>query len=204
MTLRVTVAPICEPVSLAEARRWLRVDDDDTTQDLAITMLIGAMRRQAENLTGRAFIPRTLQLMLPYFPEQIDLPSPPLISVTQITYVDTDGATQTLAANQYLVFQYEVPALITPEYNLSFPSTRAVPNAVTVEYVAGYQGIGSPVDADAYRAALPEDLKVWMQMRIATLYENREQLIVGTIVAELPRATVDGLLDPLVLGRRMF
>jgi hypothetical protein len=42
-----------------------------------------------------------------------------------------------------------------------------------------------------------------MQARISSLFENREQLVTGTIVAELPRAFVDGLLDNL-RAERMF
>ena len=204
MTVTTIVQPSCEPVSLEEARRWLRVDSDDTTQDAPITMLIGAMRRYAENYTGRSFIPRTLRFSAPFFAEVLMLPKSPVISVNSVKYTDTDGAEQTLAADQYIVYANEIPALITPAYQVSYPSTRAVPDAVRVEYVAGYVPIGSPDDDAAKRLALPDDLKTWINMRIATLYENREQLIVGTIVAELPRAFTDGLLDPLVLGRRLF
>jgi hypothetical protein len=49
----------------------------------------------------------------------------------------------------------------------------------------------------------PAELKLWLRVRLATLFEHREAIIVGTIVAELPRSLNDALLDPLMLGRRI-
>jgi hypothetical protein len=58
---------------------------------------------------------------------------------------------------------------------------------------------GSPQDL----SVIPAELKLWLRVRLATLYENREALIVGTVVNEIPRDFNDALLDPLVLGRRI-
>lgn len=202
MTVRVTVAPLYEPVSLAEARVWLRVDSDDTSQDAVITMLIESMRRYAENLTFRAFVQRTLQLVLPGWSSPLVLPYPPLRSVSSVTYVDLDGATQTLATNQYVVHDYREPALIVPGWNVSWPSHRTLLDAIRVTYVAGYAESGSPSDAAAAQAGLPENLKLWMHARLATLYEHREGLILSNVI-EIPRNFADGILDPLVVGARI-
>jgi hypothetical protein len=45
-------------------------------------------------------------------------------------------------------------------------------------------------------ADVPQSIKAWMLMAIATWYENREALIAGQPVAELPRCFWEGLLDP--------
>jgi uncharacterized phiE125 gp8 family phage protein len=194
MTVRVITPPSVEPVSLAQAKQWCRIDDDITDQDAVITILIQGMREYAENLTGRAFVQRTLELTLPCFPAVIELPRPPLISVTHIKYYDLSGALQTLDPGVYEVDSYREPGLVRPAYLESWEPARNVFNAVQVRYEAGYAPVGSPTD---YREMVPANLKVWMNARLATLYENREQLITGTIVQPLPRDFADGLLDSL-------
>lgn len=201
MTVREITAPSVEPISLAQAKAWLRVDDDITDQDAVITMLIKSMREYAENLTGRTFVQRTLELTLPHFPHVIELPNPPLISVTHIKYYDTDGALQTLDSSVYEVDSYREPGLVRPAYLQSWESTRYVFNAVQVRYEAGYAPTGSPTD---YRENMPASLQIWMQARLASLYEHREQIVTGTTVSDLPRNFADGLLDSLIVGSRLF
>lgn len=199
MSVRVTVEPLYEPVSRAEAKTWLRIDTDDTSQDAVVDMLIEAMRRHAETLTGRAFIQRTLQLVAKGWENPLVLPYPPLRSVSSVTYVDLDGATQTLATNQYVVHSWREPAVIVPEWNVTWPSHRSVIDAIRVTYIAGYAESGSPSEAATAQAGLPENLKLWMHARMATLYEHREQLVLSSI-AKIPRDFADGLLDGLVVG----
>lgn len=204
MTVKTIVEPAVEPVSLAEARLWLRIDEGDTTQDPVIEVLIKAMREHAEDsLTGRAFVSRTLRLSLPAFPagSVIELPYPPLISVTSVKYIDDAGALQTVAAADYEIDYEREPALIQPAYLKSWPSTRAVFNAVQVVYVAGYPS-GSPSDAAAAREVVPAAFKLWMRARIATLFEQREQLMFNNQV-EVPRHFADGILDGLLVGTRI-
>ena len=206
MTVRTVSDPVYEPVSLAEAKDWCNVGSSDgTTFDAVLTLLIAAMRRYAENLTGRAFIQRSLQLILPYWPADgvIELPYPPLAEVTSIQYIDTDGTVQTLAADQYVVHTWREPGMVVPEYLVSWPSLRGVPNAVQVNYMAGYAAVGSPQEEAENQAGQPQTVKLWMHARLATLFENREQIVVGSTVADLPRAYVDGILDELVVHDRV-
>jgi uncharacterized phiE125 gp8 family phage protein len=196
MTTRIITQPSVEPVSLQQAKQWCRIDDDITDQDAVITMLVQAMREYAEDLTGRAFVQRTMELTLPCFPSGgvIEIPSPPLISVTHVKYYDLAGALQTVDPSVYEVDTNREPGLVRPAYLESWEPTRNVFNAVRVRYEAGYAPVGSPTD---YREMVPARLKVWMQARLSTLFEHREQLVTGTIVAPLPRDFADGLLDGL-------
>lgn len=200
MTVRVITAPAVEPVSLVQARRWCRVDDDDTSQDLVISMLITAAREYAETLTRRAFVERTLELTLKSFAGEIELPRAPLIAVDSVKYYDIHGDLQTLSAATYEVDTYGEPGTLRPISTASWPSVADVYNAVQIRYRAGYAeagASGSPTDL-AYN--VPTALKVWMQARLATLYEHREQMIVGATVAPIPRNFADGLLDGLIMG----
>ena len=178
------VAPAAEPVALAEAKLHCKVDgiDDDTL----ITALIIAARQQAEHRTGRALITQQWEFTLDKFPQQIILPKPALVSVQSVKYLDDAGVLQTLASTEYQVIVSELVGRVIPAYGKSWPSCRLQPDSVVVAFTAGY--------GDA--AAVPTSIKSWMLMAIGTMYGQREGIIVGTIVAEVPRDYCAGLLDP--------
>lgn len=203
MSVEVLVAPAFEPVSLTDVKAWLRVDDSNS--DLVLQLLIKAMREEAENVTHRAFISRQLKLTLAGYPSSgyIELPFPPLISVDAFQYVDTDGALQTLAVSEYAVRSEREPARIEPAWQVTWPALRTVSNAVQITFTAGYAP-GSPPDEAESQAVMPAALRLWMQAKVSTLFENREHLVTGTIVAALPRTFADGILDSLTIGTRMF
>lgn len=181
--LVLITAPTAEPVTLAEAKAHLRVDNSDS--DTLITALIVAARERAETETRRALITQTWDLYRDAFPSwELIVPKPLLQTVTSITYTDSNGVTQTLATDQYLVDSNSEPGRITPAYGLVWPSTRWQTNAVKVRFVAGY--------ADA--AAVPQSIKSWMLLAIGSMFENRESELTGSISKQLE--FVCGLLDP--------
>lgn len=164
MALKLITPPTAEPITLAQAKAHLRVEvsDDDTL----IGALITAAREAAESSTQRALMLQTWELSLPCFPpsDAIRLPKAPLSSLTSISYVDSDGETQTMAEAAYQLDVHSEPARILPAYGTTWPTTREHPNSVLVRYQAGY------ADADA----VPAQIKAWMLLRIGSLYENRE------------------------------
>lgn len=207
MTVRVITPPAYEPVSLAEARLWCLEDADRTSQDPVLRLLIQAAREYAENLTARAFIQRGLQLVLPcwttilvdgLYRTGIVLPFPPFASVESIKYIDEDGVEQTLSTSLYDAHTWREPGVIVPHWNEVWPSHRGVPDAIRVNYTAGY-AYGSPSGEADQQSVLPASLKLWMQARIATLFENREQLITANQV-KIPEHFCDGILDSLKIG----
>lgn len=207
--LTLLTGPAYEPVSLLEARRWARVEADDTNHDDVLRLLVRAMREDAENRTFRAYISRQYRLTLSDWPGdceygvKIVLPFPPLISVTAFNYVDSDGVLQTLAADQYSVHDEFEPAFIIPAWQVVWPTIRRVPDALQIEFTAGYAP-GSPPDEAASQEVIPSTLKLWMQAKMLTLFDKRDQFILNGIVQPLPRDFTDGLLDPLIVGTRLF
>jgi uncharacterized phiE125 gp8 family phage protein len=189
---KVITQPAYEPVTLAEAKLWLRVDEDDTEQDAMINLLIIAMREYAESLTGRAFVQRTLEHRLDKFPQDagvIELPVAPLRSVTSIQYVDGDGVLQSIDSSPtgWQEDTFSEPGKIKPlTTSNDWPITLDELGAVRIRYVSGYANPNS----------IPKKVRLWMQTRISTLYEHREQIVIGGVV-NIPRAFVDGLLDDL-------
>lgn len=185
MALRVTTAPASEPVTLVEAKAHLRVTDPE--DDTYITALIVAARDAAEHKTQRSLITQTLTLTLDRFPEsegKILLRRPPVTAVTFVKYLDTANVLTTLDAAEYVTDFETEPGRIVPAYGYLWPQTYDAINAVTVEYVAGY----------ANAAAVPQQIKNWMLMRLSAMYENREEVTTdGRAAIMMP--FVDGLLD---------
>jgi len=138
MSIRITTEPLVEPISLTEAKLHLRVDG--SADDALITQLIRAARVYCELYQGRAYIARTYELNFDNrFPYTIYPPNPPLCYVDSITYVDSDGDTQTVTATDYAVDTKSEPGRIYEAYNKTWPSdVRAVNNTIAVNYVAGY------------------------------------------------------------------
>lgn len=181
MTPWLVTPPAVEPIDLADAKRQCRVNDDQTDEDESILSYIGAARQAAEAYTSRAFITQTWDLKFDGFPAVIVLPKPPVQSVTNITYIDTNGATQTLSSSLYTTDlptgPYAMPGRIVPAYGETWPSTRDVPNAVTVRIVCGYGVNGTDV---------PEAIRQAIRASVAMQYMQREPLVVGTIASPIP------------------
>lgn len=195
---RQITAPSVEPITLADAKLFMRVDD--TYQDDVITLLIVAAREYAERYTGRAFVTQTRELTLPCFKPVISIPNPPLQSIESVKYIDTAGVLQTVSASEYQVDAYDEPGRVASAYGYYWPATRLGDfNAVRIRYVCGYAEIGSPTGDDP-ADGVPELVKQWLRVRVAQHYEHREAVVAGTIVAPLPADFVDGMLNPLRVG----
>ena len=186
MPLKRTVPPTTEPVTLAMAKAHLRVDDNE--EDPLIAQVIEAAREWCEDFQRRSFCSQTWRLTLDEFPscDVIELPRPPLASVSSITYVDSDGATQTLSSGDYTVDTDSEPGRVILGYDESWPSTRDVPNAVTITYVAGY---------GANDSFVPAKVKQAMLLLIGHWFENREDILTGTISKQIEKGA-EALLWP--------
>ena len=181
-------APGTEPLTAAEVIEHCRLESSAIT-DPIIGVLIASARAAAEQELRRVLITQTLDAYFDSFPHAWphEILLPPLTSVSAITYVDTDGVTQTLASIEYQVDAISQPARIAPAYSKYWPATREQNNAVKVRFVAGYGAA----------AAVPACVRNWMLMRISTLWENRVNLVVGVNgLAVIPPTFIDGLLDP--------
>lgn len=201
MGLTLVTPPAAEPVSLAEAKAHCRITHPD--EDGLIAGYLMAARAHAEVYTRRAFVTQTWDLKLDDgWPRQIrasttarscayrvDLPKAPAQSITSISYVDTDGTLQTLAADQYRLLranQERDEAAVEPAYGVTWPSVRQQGETITVRFVCGYDAVLNP---------FPEPIRQAILLLVQHWNENREAVVIGTIVNELPLA-VESLLFP--------
>ncbi len=148
--------------------------------------------RQMPALAGRSLITQTWDMDLDRFPAwAIEVPRPRLLSVESIKHVDTDGVLRTLDASGYRVDAKREPGRITPAYGEVWPATRAVMNAVTVRFKAGYGDEAETVPADIRQALL---------LIVGRHYAHREDVRDGMPASELPLGA-QHLLRPYMIPR---
>ncbi|MGQ5524259.1 head-tail connector protein [Chitinimonas sp. PSY-7] len=181
--------PAIEPISLDEAKAFLRFDDD--SEDGLIRMLISSVRMTAEHLTGRRFITQDWRLSLGDFPfEAIDLGLSPVQSIVQVRYTGLDGVERVLPGDCYRLVIRDAAPMLYP-LNGDWPDTASLPDAVQIDMRCGY---GDMTDA------VPMPIRHWMLLRLAGAFEHRNTLLTGA-AAELPRSHLDGLLDAYCIHR---
>lgn len=191
MSLTLVTAPTVEPVTLAEAKTHLRVDGTD--DDTLISALITAAREHVDGRDGwlgRALCTQTWDCHYDTFPDDglLYLPLAPVQSVTSVKYIDPDGVQQTFSSDNYaLGADLDWSPRVILGWDKSWPSIRAVPEAVTVRVVAGY-------------ASVPRPICQALLLLIGHWHEHREAVMEGTF-REVP-TTVSALLTPY--RRRWF
>lgn len=129
--------PTLEPVSVAELQAHCRIDDPENHTELA--RMIKAARQAIE--TGhlwRTLINQTCVDKFDAFGDLMGLRWLTVQSVTSITYLDTDGATQTLSTDIYELATFDGVGAIRLKYDQEWPSLYDHEDVVTVTYVAGY------------------------------------------------------------------
>lgn len=158
-----------EPITLAEAKAHLRVSGSD--EDALIVGYLTAAREWVENATGRALLPQDWELRLDKWPEgdEIELPRPPLISITHIKTADASGTLTSLSGSTYQTVMGSgptaEPAIIAPVSGGEWPTlVDGVKDSVRIQYRAGYV---SP-------SAVPAALKSAIYLALGDLYANRE------------------------------
>lgn len=190
MGLLLVTPPAAEPLTLVEAKAQCRVDGDD--EDGLFAGYILAARCAVEDFTRRKLATQTWDYTIDcdwprprvggYYRPLITLPCAPLQSVTSVKYYDTAGVVQTLATDQYRVDLSELEGRIQPAYGVTWPSVRDQIATIVVRIVVGY-------------TAIPEPIRQAMLLTVSHFDKNRESVITGTIVSEMPQSA-QALLFP--------
>lgn len=194
--------PAAEPVTLAEARSWLRVDTTD--EDEAIRSLIAAAREIVESTTRRALVTQSWRIVMDAWPTEgadgswtalstrpfagdITLPLAPVQSVAAIRVYDSVGAPQTLSTSTWRLVAAPERARIVFLVAPPQPTARAA--AIEIDVVAGY---GDPQDTPApLRHAILSLVSYW--------FDNRGDVAATDAGALPPRAAA--LIAPFRRGR---
>lgn len=185
---QLVTAPTSEPLTVdgpTGVYTHSRITNDGE-RDL-IEALITTARQWLEFETGRAFLSQTWDFYVHDFWNGcvLELPFPPLQSITSVKYTDEDGDEQTVTATVYEVDTASTPATLYLADGQSWPSDVKVKrNAVVIRTVCGHEEVDD-VPATAIHA---------LRLMVADMYEHRET----TVMASLSRVpTLDRLIASL-------
>lgn len=182
-----------EPVSLEQAAAWCKVavpvtdtEGNFMPEGDLLKMLLVTARQWCENYTGLSFGPKTLRAELTYsdYLNRGELPYGPNIEITKVT--DSEGVDVTLdmfrSTSYYAEWLKGASVSRDVDYGFEQPFLSTY---YTVEYTAGYTA-----------ETLPTVAKIAIMKTCLELYNNRENTVIGTIVADLPM-DAKALLNPL-------
>jgi len=159
-----TVISGFEPISMQEVKDHLRISWEE--EDALIYSLLSAAREYAEKTTSQAIIEQTVTAFysrLPYTAGAIELPLSNAVSITSITYVDSDDVVQTLSASDYYLVQGQPNKVYIKE---GYPEAKDRPDSVVIIYQAGFGAIPFK--------PFPQAIKAAILIMVGDMYENRE------------------------------
>lgn len=178
MALVLVDGPDNEPLSAADFKTHARIDVSD--EDTLITGYLKAVRLLVERLSGHRIITQTWDYFVDDFPagEAIEIPYPPLQSVTGVYYTDEAGDESTMDADDYWVDTHGRPGRVVLMDNHTWPTAtlRSV-HGVRVRFVCGY--------GDAAEDITDEELLQAIRLLAGHYYEFREEVVVGRVAAKM-------------------
>ncbi len=169
MALIIKTPPALEPVSLTEAKSFLRITDGD--DDALIGSMVTAIRQKAEFWTRRSFITQTWTLWLDSVPEgfNITVPLSPLQSITHIKSYDSVNVASIFDSSYYFVDT--VSGRIALNEGQAWPTVLRRINVLEIEFVAGFG------DASSVPESIKQGILQWLKLLFANkskLYESDE------------------------------
>lgn len=141
-TITVDVAPESEPISVAEAKRHLRILSPDI-EDSEVLIALTAAREWCESHVARTLrdeVTRTVSFrQWPSAP--LYLGYPPLLSIVSVKYYDEAAVDQTLASSNYrAVVSENIQGYLEWVADATLPSIATRDDAVRIQFKAGYSG----------------------------------------------------------------
>ena len=161
---QVTVEPIVEPITVDNLKAFSYIDGDD--EDTLLEGFIMAARRGAESYMGRAIVEQTIDMKMDWWPGTVvELPMPPLMSITKVATLDEDDTETEYDSDNYYVITEATPGKLVLKQSVSAPSNTARDyGGYLVRYKAGYGY--EPTDVPAH---IREGIKLWA----AVIYSTR-------------------------------
>ncbi len=185
-TITITTGPSIDPVVLADAKAWAKIDD--STDDAQVTALITAARMACEEHLRRTLINTSYKLTLDLvdsgydlgegtydlplsalygaLPPAVELPKGPIASITSVVTYALDNSSSTYANTNY--YLDTAGQRLVLNIGSIWPSNLRPIAAVEITYVAGY---------GAAAANVPQPILNGIMIHVASLYEQRGQSI---------------------------
>lgn len=143
---------------------WLRYTS--TNENGLIAGLIAAENDHAEKTTNRALLTQTIDLYRDYWTRRIDLPRPPLQSVTSVGYRPAGSTAYTVAPSTlYLVSTHGMTPYLELKDGANWPTAALEDvNPIRIRYVAGATST----------TGVPAAIKTAIKLNVASRFQHRE------------------------------
>jgi uncharacterized phiE125 gp8 family phage protein len=173
MTATLITPPAIEPVSLAEAKAHLRIEND--AEDALLDATISAARLYIEHATRRTLIAQAWRIWRDFWPTSriVEIPLAPLISMDAVSVFDEAGDEVELGENVYEIDTISTPGRIRLIGNLPTPGREL--NGIAIDVTAGYGDEADAVPAPL-RQAIFQLVTHWYEDRSAVAYDRARGL----------------------------
>lgn len=177
---RITDQPASEPISLAEAKTHLEYTG--TAKNAYIASLIKSARIMCEKYCGLSFVTQERRIKMDVFPsnyQPIIVPYGPVQTIDSFTYLNDDNSTTTMVNGTDFTMDNHsgmcrLYALGTDGEIEKWPTDiRRFPQAITIDYTAGFD--------EAVNEPLPEQIRQAILLQVASMFENRQDEVAGSI-----------------------
>jgi len=177
--------PTVEPITLAEAKSFLRVAHGD--DDGLIAALIAAARAHVETATRRALLAQTWRIVRDAWPAggRIAVAPAPLIAVTAARVRDDNGDAHAIDTGAFSFAAGAVPAALA-FVPWSLPAPGVADDGIEIDVELGH---------GTSAAAVPPPLVHAVRLLTAHWYEHRGILSSGAAGAPLP-VSITALMAP--------
>lgn len=183
MSAILLTGPAIEPLSLAEAKAFLRVETSD--DDDVIGALIAGARIHVEAQTRRALITQGWRLSRDAWPEdgRLTIVPAPLQALTAARVYDFEGLAHDVDTQAFVLDKGASVIAFAP---WAVPAPGRVAAGIELDVTVGY---------GAAAADVPEALRQAIRLLVAHWYENRGLVTTGANYSPLPQS-VAALIAP--------
>lgn len=174
MSATLLSAPVAEPLSVADAKAFLRVEHND--DDAVISALISAARNHVEALTRLGLMTQTWRIVRDDWPQdgRIRPRLGPLRSVAAARVYREANVASSVDAGHFIV-DAASGTIAAPGWSLPIPGRAAA--GIELDVVIGFGAAASDV---------PQVLLQAIRALVSHWYENRGLVAIGQTVAMLP------------------
>ncbi|MES2905719.1 MAG: head-tail connector protein [Pseudomonadota bacterium] len=182
MPATLITPPSEEPITLAELKAHLRLENDD--EDDLLSRMISAARLHVESITRRVLVEQGWRAYLDRWPvkRKVALPVAPVNAITQVRVYNDAGDASIISALSYTLDPARAPAVLIIRPAVLAPTAYA--NGIEIDMTCGY---GEPSDVPApLREAVLRLAALWFESRVET----------GRFNMTLSSSAVEALIAP--------
>lgn len=182
MKSALKTAPAKYPLELDAVKEHMNITVGWTEDDEYIKTLLYTATKKAEQYLRRRLITQTWYTYYDAWPigtDEIILPFGKLQASTApiLKYTDIDGTQTTWSSDEWNADTDADPGRITLEYGYTWPTVTLAPqNPIVIEFVCGYGDTGDDIE---------DSIKHAMKLIIDDLYNNRGDIVIGTITSNM-------------------